>query len=65
MIVAELIQCNHRLSEIRDYTLAQVKTFLKSHRRLARQRLHDQLIIARAAQATADGFKGVESSLRD
>lgn len=63
--MARLIESGHRLEDLKGYTLAQVNLLLGAHQNLAQMRLHDELIIARAAQATPEGFRSVEASLKE
>jgi hypothetical protein len=48
---------------VRGYTLDQMAAFARAHGRLAAQRQRDALVVARAAQATQDGFRKVLAAL--
>ncbi|MFT3758974.1 hypothetical protein [Thauera sp.] len=48
---------------MRGYTLDQLAAFARAHGMLAAQRQRDELVVARAAQATQDGFRKVMAAL--
>lgn len=52
------------MAAVRGYTLDQVEALAGAHARIARRRLRDDLLIARAAQSTPEGFKQALQGLK-
>ena len=62
--VALLVECGHALAAIRHYTVGQVERLLAAHAALAADRRMDDLCLARAAQADAEGFKRAVAEIK-
>lgn len=51
------MSAGHRLPEIRDYTLAQVRAFTAAIHRQRRGQMRDAALVARVAQAERQPFR--------
>lgn len=62
--VALLVECGHALDAVRRYTVGQVERLLAAHAALAADRRLDELCLARAAQADAEGFRRAVAEIK-
>lgn len=57
-VIAVLVESGHSLNDLRHYTLSQIDVLARAHSKLARRRLRDACIAARAGQAESKAFAG-------
>lgn len=62
--VALLVECGHALDAVAHYTVGQVERLLAAHAALSADRRLDELCLARAAQADAEGFKRAVAEIK-
>jgi hypothetical protein len=64
-LIQYLIEHGHRFDDVLDYTLAQIRMFVRAIDGFERARKIEQVILQRAAGATEDGFKTFLKRLRE
>lgn len=62
--ISTLLENGHKLTDIGDYTLGQVKAFCRAHARLAAERQIGALVASRAGQIEGKDFRKIVAELQ-